>query len=154
MWRKEPFAAVNFFIGLLVPILAPVVVVYNLFYVPFTQHIFPTTFLVGLLLMSLMMSIAQLFFRKSTTWYFGFLFCLYYEIVLLWQMPVAWVTFWKSTWGTRMTPSDVKEKEKKEKKKQKKQNKNHPYHPGERGSFNSGVCDCTHAECQQCLYSV
>lgn len=123
MWRKEPFAAVNFFIGLLVPILAPVVVVYNLFYVPFTQHIFPTTFLVGLLLMSLMMSVAQLFFRKSTTWYFGFLFCLYYEVVLLWQMPVAWVTFWKSTWGTRMTPSDVKEKEKKEKKKQKEKQK-------------------------------
>ena len=110
MWRKEPFAALNFYIGLLVPILAPIVVVYNLFYVPFTQHIFPTTFLVGLLLMSLMMSIAQLFFRKSSTWYFGFLFCLYYEVVLLWQMPIAWVTFWKSTWGTRMTPSDVKAK--------------------------------------------
>lgn len=107
MWRKEPFAALNFYIGLLVPILAPIVVVYNLFYVPFTQHIFPTTFLVGLLLMSLMMSIAQLFFRKSSTWYFGFLFCLYYEAVLLWQMPIAWLTFWKSTWGTRMTPSDV-----------------------------------------------
>ena len=113
MWRKEPFAAVNFYIGLLVPILAPVVVVYNLFYVPFTQHIFPTTFLVGLLLMSLMMSFAQLFFRKSSTWYFGFLFCIYYELVLLWQMPVAWLTFWKSTWGTRMTPSDVKAQAKK-----------------------------------------
>lgn len=113
MWRKEPFAALNFYIGLLVPILAPIVVTYNLFYVPFTQHIFPTTFLVGLLLMSLMMSIAQLFFRKSSTWYFGFLFCLYYEVVLLWQMPIAWVTFWKSTWGTRMTPSDVKAKQKK-----------------------------------------
>ena len=123
MWRKEPFAAVNFFIGLLV-------VVYNLFYVPFTQHIFPTTFLVGLLLMSLMMSVAQLFFRKSTTWYFGFLFCLYYEVVLLWQMPVAWVTFWKSTWGTRMTPSDVKEKEKKEKKKQKEKQKEPKKHGG------------------------
>lgn len=116
MWRKEPFAALNFYIGLVVPILAPVVVVYNLFYVPFTQHIFPTTFLVGLLLMSLMMSIAQLFFRKSSTWYFGFLFCIYYEVVLLWQMPIAWVTFWKSTWGTRMTPSDVLAKEKKRKK--------------------------------------
>ena len=115
MWRKEPFAAVNFYIGLLVPILAPVVVAYNLFYVPFTQHIFPTTFLVGLLLMSLMMSIAQLFFRKSSTWYFGFLFCLYYEVILLWQMPVAWVTFWKSTWGTRMTPSDVRAQQKKKK---------------------------------------
>ncbi len=117
MWRKEPFAAINFFIGLLVPILAPVVVVYNLFWVPFTQHIFPTTFLVGLLLMSLMMSVAQLFFRKSSTWYFGFLFCLYYEVILLWQMPVAWVTFWKSTWGTRMTPSDVKAKERRERRK-------------------------------------
>lgn len=113
MWRKEPFAAINFYIGLLVPILAPIVVVYNLFYVPLTQHIFPTTFLVGLLLMSLMMSFAQLFFRKSSTWYFGFLFCIYYELILLWQMPVAWLTFWKSTWGTRMTPSDVKAAEKK-----------------------------------------
>ena len=63
-----------------------------------------------------MMSIAQLFFRKSSTWYFGFLFCIYYEVVLLWQMPIAWVTFWKSTWGTRMTPSDVLAKEKKRKK--------------------------------------
>ena len=119
MWRKEPFAAVNFYIGLLVPILAPVVVAYNLFYVPLTQHIFPTTFLLGLVLMSLMMSVAQLFFRKSSTWYFGFLFCIYYEVILLWQMPVAWVTFWKSTWGTRMTPSDVKEKERKQRRKQK-----------------------------------
>ena len=107
MWRKEPFAALNFYIGLLVPILAPVVVVNNLIIVPFTQHIFPTTFLIGLALMSLMMSFAQLFFRKSSTWYFGFLFCLYYEAVLLWQMPIAWLTFWKSTWGTRMTPSDI-----------------------------------------------
>ena len=89
------------------PILAPVVVVNNLIIVPFTQHIFLTTFLVGLTLMSTMMSFAQLFFRKSSTWYFGFLFCLYYEAVLLWQMPIAWLTFWKSTWGTRMTPSDI-----------------------------------------------
>lgn len=108
MWRKEPFAMINFYIGLIVPLLAPIVVVYNLFYVPVTQHIFPTTFLLGLLLMSMMMSFSQLLLRRSTTWLFGFWFCLYYELVLLWQMPVAWFTFWKSTWGTRMTPSDVK----------------------------------------------
>jgi hyaluronan synthase len=29
-------------------------------------------------------------------------------------MPVAWVTFWKSTWGTRMTPADVAEQKKNE----------------------------------------
>lgn len=119
MWRKEPFMAVFFYIGLIVPVAAPVVVLYNLIYVPIIQRIFPTTFLVGLLLMSLIMSVVQLLLRRSSTWLYGMVFCIYYEAVLLWQMPVAWVTFWKSTWGTRMTPEDVKEQEKKKKKMEK-----------------------------------
>lgn len=116
MWKKEPFAAVTFYIGVIVPIFAPIVVIFNLVYVPIIYRVFPTTFLVGLLLMAMLMSIAQLFLRRSTTWIFGMLFCIYYEAVLLWQMPIAWVTFWKSTWGTRMTPSDEKEKKKREEK--------------------------------------
>ena len=121
IWRKEPFAAVFFYVGLCVPILAPVVVIYNLLYVPITTFAFPTTFMVGMLMMAMMMSSAQLFLRKSTTWIFGFLFCLYYEAVLLWQMPIAILTFWKSTWGTRMTSNDVEAKEKKEKRRQKRE---------------------------------
>lgn len=117
MFKKEPFAAVLFYIGLLVPVLAPVVVLYNLVYVPITRHVFPTTFLVGLLLMAFLMSMAQMLLRRSTTWIFGLVFCLYYEAVLLWQMPVAWVTFWKSTWGTRMTQRDVDEERRKDEKK-------------------------------------
>ena len=105
-----------FYIGLLTPVLAPVVVVYNLIYVPIAYGIFPLTFMMGLLLMSLMMSFAQLFFRRSSIWFYGFLFCIYYEFVLLWQMPIAWFTFWKSTWGTRMTPADVKAQQRREKK--------------------------------------
>lgn len=120
MWRKEPFAAVTFYMGLLVPILAPIIVVYNLIIVPFTYNIFPTTFVVGLLMMAMLMSITQLRLRKSTTWLFGLVFCLFYEAVLLWQMPIAWVTFWKSTWGTRMTPSDIEEQRKKEEAKNRK----------------------------------
>lgn len=114
MWKKEPFMAVLFYIGVIVPIAAPIVVAYNLIYVPIFHNVFPTTFLVGILMMSLLMSVAQMFLRKSSTWIFGMLFCLYYEAVLLWQMPIAWVTFWKSTWGTRMTPSDIEEQKKKE----------------------------------------
>ncbi len=125
IWRKEPFAALFFYIGLCVPILAPLVVIYNMIIVPFTTYVFPTTFIVGMLLMSMMMSSAQLFLRKSTTWIYGFLFCLYYEAVLLWQMPVAILTFWKSTWGTRMTVNDVESLEKKKKRKlRKKKNGN------------------------------
>ena len=121
IWKKEPFSALLFYIGLVVPIAAPVVVLYNLIYVPITHRVFPLTFLVGILMMSFLMSAAQLFLRKSSTWVWGMLFCFYYEAVLLWQMPVAWVTFWKSTWGTRMTPEDVK---KAEKRKQRKENRN------------------------------
>ncbi|MFJ3389667.1 glycosyltransferase [Lysinibacillus sp. NPDC086135] len=113
MWKKEPFMFLFFIIGLIVPIAAPIVVVYNLVYVPIMHGIFPTTFLMGLLLMAMLMSLAHLFFKKSKLWTFGFIFVLFYEFILLWQMPVAWVTFWKSTWGTRETPQDVIAKEKK-----------------------------------------
>lgn len=109
MWKKEPFMALSFYMGLLVPIIAPVIVIYNLIYIPLTHRVFPLTFLIGIMMMALMMSFAQLFLRRSSTWLYGVWFCLYYEAVLLWQMPVAWVTFWKSTWGTRMTTADLAE---------------------------------------------
>ena len=96
-------------------------VLYNLIYIPIMHRVFPFTFLVGMLMMALLMSMAQLFLRRSTTWIFGVWFCLYYEAVLLWQMPVAWFTFWKSTWGTRLTPADLAELEKKKRKQQEKE---------------------------------
>ena len=65
--------------------------------------------------MALLMSACQALLRRSTTWLYGIWFCLYYEMVLLWQMPIAWFTFWKSTWGTRMTPADLEEQERKQK---------------------------------------
>ncbi len=125
IWKKEPFMSLSFYMGLVVPIAAPVIVLYNLIYVPIMHRVFPVTFMVGMLLMALLMSMAQLFLRRSTTWIFGMWFCLYYEAVLLWQMPVAWVTFWKSTWGTRLTPADLAEMEKERLKKERKEKKRH-----------------------------
>jgi hyaluronan synthase len=113
IWRKEPFMALFFYIGFIVPLLAPIVVLYNLVYVPLAEGVFPGIFLFGLFIMAALMSLAHLFFKRSKLWYYGFIFCIFYEFVLLWQMPVAWVTFWKSTWGTRETPKDVEEKLKK-----------------------------------------
>lgn len=101
MWRKEPLMSISFYLGLLIPLIAPIIMVYNLIYVPLRLHIYPTTFLLGILMMSLLMSFTQLLFKKSSLWIYGVWFCLYYEAVLLWQMPYAWVTFWVSDWGTR-----------------------------------------------------
>ncbi len=114
IWKKEPFMAFFFYIGLIVPIAAPVVVLYNLVYTPVRHGIFPGTFLIGLFMMAMLMSLAHLFFKRSRLWLFGVVFCVFYELVLLWQMPVAWVTFWKSTWGTRETPQDIEARERKE----------------------------------------
>ncbi len=101
IWRKQPFMAFFFYLGLLVPLIAPIIVLYNLVYVPIMYDIFPLTFLLGLFMMSMMMCFAQLILKKSTLWSYGLLFCLYYEFFLLWQMPWAWVTFWVNDWGTR-----------------------------------------------------
>ena len=123
VYKKEPFMALFFYMGLMVPILAPIIVLYNLVYVPFTNGIFPSTFIMGFVLMSLLMSFSYLVFQKSSIWLYGMFFCIFYEFVLLWQMPVAWFTFWKSTWGTRETPEDVKYKNRKRDKKLRKDKK-------------------------------
>lgn len=118
MWKKEPLMSIFFYFGLLIPLIAPFIVLFNLVYIPLTLHVFPTTFLLGLLMMALMMSFAQLILKKSTLWPYGLLFCMYYEFVLLWQMPWAWITFWVSDWGTR---GNKKKKDKKSKKTRAKQ---------------------------------
>ena len=121
MWKKEPLMSISFYMGLVIPVAAPIIVIYNLIYIPLSHRVFPTTFLLGLLAMALMMSFAQLLLKKSKLWLYGLWFCVYYEAVLLWQMPWAWVTFWVSTWGTRETPQDTKRKRRKEMRKQKRQ---------------------------------
>ena len=108
--------ALGFYMGVLVPIAAPIIVLYNFIYVPIMHRVFPTSFIVGMLMMALLMSMAQLFIRRSTTWIYALWFCIYYEAVLLWQMPIAWVTFWKTTWGTRLTQADMEELKKKQEK--------------------------------------
>ena len=85
------------------------------------NRVFPLTFILGMLLMAALMSMAQLFLRRSSTWIYGIWFCLYYEFVLLWQMPVAWFTFWHAQWGTRATPADLKAMRKKEEKRKRKE---------------------------------
>src|SRR5690606_21209935 len=47
IWRKEPFMALFFYIGLIVPIAARVVVLYNLVYIPLFVGIFPGGLLYG-----------------------------------------------------------------------------------------------------------
>lgn len=107
MWRKEPFMALSFYIGLLLPVLAPIIVVNALLVQPMYNGAFPLVYLGGIALMSLLMSAAYLLFKKSRLWLYGFWFCLFYLAVLMWQMPWAILTFSTAKWGTRSTALDV-----------------------------------------------
>jgi Glycosyltransferases, probably involved in cell wall biogenesis len=112
MWKKEPFMALSFYIGFLLPVLAPLVVVRSMIVVPLELGLFPYKYLMGILTTSMLMSASYLLFKRSNLWPYGIVFCAFYLFVLLWQLPVAVVTFWKSEWGTRNTAADVAAQEK------------------------------------------
>lgn len=107
MWKKEPFMALSFYAGFILPLLAPIVVVRTMVVVPLELGLFPYKYLLGILMMSMLMSSSYLFFKRSNLWPYGILFCVFYLSVLLWQLPVAVATFWRSEWGTRDTAADA-----------------------------------------------
>ena len=113
MWKKEPFMALSFYAGFVLPLLAPIVVIRTMVIVPLELGVFPRKYLLGILMMSMLMSASYLFFKRSNLWPYGILFCVFYLSVLLWQLPVAVATFWRSEWGTRDTAADEAARNKK-----------------------------------------
>ena len=101
MWRRPPLMSLSYYLGFILPILGPAVVVRSLLYVPLTQHRSPLIYIMGVFLMSCMMSCTYLFLKRSRLWFYGILFCFYYMFVLIWQLPWAILTFSKTLWGTR-----------------------------------------------------
>ncbi len=112
MWKKEPFMSISFYLSFILPLLAPVVVIRTMFLVPLIQGVFPYQYLIGILMMSMLMSASYMLYKRSNLWPYGIMFCGFYLGVLLWQLPVAVFTFWKSEWGTRNTSADVAAQEK------------------------------------------
>lgn len=107
MWKREPFMALSFYGGLVLPVLAPIVVLRAFVFVPIVYGYFPIVFIIGFIMMAMLVSSAYLFLKRSGMWIYGGLFCLFYLAILLWQMLPATLTFWKSEWGTRATAHDV-----------------------------------------------
>ena len=120
MWRKEILAFLSFFAGFIIPIIAPIIVIYNMIFVPVFYRAWPITFLIGIFLMSAIFSTVQLLLRHSTTWKYGFYFCALYAAVLNFLTVAGTVSFYKSNWATRMTTEDIQEVMKEEEKQKKK----------------------------------
>jgi hyaluronan synthase len=101
MWRKPPFMALSFYLGLILPILGPAIVFRAMIYVPLFHLGSPLMYLFGILLMSMMMSLTYLYIKRSNLWIYGIPFCFLYMFVVIWQLPWAMATYMVSSWSTR-----------------------------------------------------
>ncbi len=101
MWRKNPIMSISFFLGVLLPLLAPIVVFRALLWLPFAQNVMPFFYIGGLVLMSGIYGIYYNIYRKDKLWIYGVIFAWFYSLILIWQLPYAILNLRDSKWGTR-----------------------------------------------------
>ena len=104
IWRRTPLASVWAYLGIILPLVAPLVAVRALFWQPVVAGMgAPIVYLIGLYAMAL---VYGLYYglrhgRYDTLWVFGVLFVFFYLAFLLWQTWYAILTSRNSSWGTR-----------------------------------------------------
>jgi hyaluronan synthase len=101
MWRQQPLMALSFYLGFFLPLIGPAIVLRALIYVPLVQRTSPLMYIIGITLMSALMSSTYLLYKRSRLWFYGTVFCFYYMFVLVWQTPWAVLTSWRNEWATR-----------------------------------------------------
>jgi hyaluronan synthase len=101
IWYKHPIMAILFYLGVLLPLVSPLIVFGNFIYKPIVAGILPMYYVMGFGLISLLYSLYYALRRPNTKWPYGLMFCLVYMAVLAWQTYYAILTSHKNHWGTR-----------------------------------------------------
>jgi hyaluronan synthase len=104
IWRKNPVAALCAYIGMLLPLVAPVVAMRALVWQPiFAGGSFPYMYVIGVYAMAVAYGLYYLMRRPryDALWLFGVVFCFFYLAFLLWQTYYAILTARSVSWGTR-----------------------------------------------------
>lgn len=103
-WRKHPLAAIQIYLSTVISLVAPVVAVRSLLWLPLTDHHgAPLAYAAGLYAMSLAYGLYYVVRRRryDPRWIYGIFFCFFYLAFLLWQTYWAILTARSSDWGTR-----------------------------------------------------
>jgi hyaluronan synthase len=101
MWKRNPLMSASFYLGFLLPLLGPVVILRAALWYPISHQSFPLYYLMGLSLMSLIFGIYYYIHSQDKMWKYATLFSLFYSLILVWQLPYAILTIRDSRWGTR-----------------------------------------------------
>ena len=110
IWRRTPLASVWAYLGMILPLVAPLVAVRAIAWQPLIAGAgAPFVYLIGIYAMAL---VYGLYYglrhgRYDTLWIFGVLFVFFYLAFLLWQTWYAILTSRNSSWGTRAAAVEV-----------------------------------------------
>jgi hyaluronan synthase len=112
VWRKNPLGSIAVYVGILLPIVAPVTAVRAVAFQPIIQGAgAPLIYLAGIYMMALAYGLyyALRHSRYDALWIWGVVFCFFYLAFLLWQTYYAMLTTRSSSWGTRGAPTSQSE---------------------------------------------
>jgi hyaluronan synthase len=101
MWRKHPVTAAMFYLGIILPLLAPQVVFRAIIVQPHFVSQLPYWYFGGVAAMAMMYGLYYRLHKREKRWYQGVAFTLFYTMILVWQLPYALATIRDSKWGTR-----------------------------------------------------
>jgi len=101
MWKSNPIMSISFYLGVILPLLAPIVVIRALMWYPYVTHAVPWFYLFGLFLMAVIYGLYYYIYTKDKKWPYGVLFATFYTLILVWQLPWAILNLRDSSWGTR-----------------------------------------------------
>jgi hyaluronan synthase len=110
IWRKSPLASLWAYLGIALPLVAPVVAVRAVAWQPLVNDAgTPIVYLIGIYAMAL---VYGLYYglkhgRYDTLWIFGVMFVFFYLTFLLWQTYWAILTSRNSSWGTRTAEAEA-----------------------------------------------
>ena len=104
VWRKHPIAALTAYLGILISLVAPIVAIRALLWLPLTGETgIPFVYVAGIYAMALAYGLYYVVRRPryDPRWIYGVVFCFFYLAFLLWQTYWAILTARSSDWGTR-----------------------------------------------------
>lgn len=101
MWRKHPVMVAMFYLGFILPLLAPQILFRAFVVQPHFLKELPFWYLGGVASVALLYGLYYRLHQYEKHWYKGILFTMFYSVVLVWQLPYALVTIRDSKWGTR-----------------------------------------------------
>ena len=104
MWRKHPAASLAVYVGMILPLIAPITALRAVFWRTLVQgHAAPLIYLVGIYAIALVYSLYFAVRKRQydTLWIYGIAFVFFYLAFMLWQTYYAIFTSRTASWGTR-----------------------------------------------------